>query len=184
MADTYRDLNSVIDELKRCRARILDWDSGPLTLIQAKVYQDQIVTELKNAGISYDVHWDLDSGSTNYSKIQFRLSAAGVRGTGTVADVMPVGTSPIQLSCGDHTTVRFEPRDLKRIDEFKRREISNSEFADLSRGSSYEFQGAIRYCEYYFNQGPKSHFEFWVDRDGDTGTDEGALARLFRTLFR
>jgi hypothetical protein len=184
MVDTLRDLISVAGQLKGACTRILEPNSDSLTSIQIQASRDALVRELKDEGLSFDVSRDRDAytGNPDYSKILFKwLAPTRVRGSGIIADVRTLGDFPICLSVGDHVSVYFEPRNLGKVIE--RREINNREFAQLRKGSSYEFQGVICYCIYYFRQGPNSLFEFRVESRGNTSTNESSFAGFFRSLF-
>jgi hypothetical protein len=176
MTGTFRDLMSVVDELKGYSARILEPDADALTSIQRQAFREKLAREIKQAGISFRVSHDDEVYTIDYSKISFEWSTAvSVRGTGTIADVMPTGVYPIRLSVGKQVVVRFEPRNLQKVD-FELNNISNSQFAGLKKGSSYEFQGRTSYGHYYFKQAPNGLFEFNVNSGGAVS---GFFSRLF-----
>jgi len=172
---SFRDLMSVVDELNGYSARVLEPDSDSLTSIQRQVRRDELARAIKKAGVQFSVNHDTDLGSIDYSKIFFKwATAVGVKGTGTITDVLDVGDYPIHLSLGEQVSVRFEPRNLGDWDG--RHKVSNRKFADLKKGSVYDFQGMISYADYYFKQGPQGRFEFGVEAGGLVG-------RLFKGLF-
>jgi hypothetical protein len=171
----YRDLMSVVDDLNGYQTRILEPDGDSLTSIQKQVRRDELARAIKTSGISFNVDHDTDHYSTDYSKVFFKWATpVDVKGTGTITDVRDVGDYPIHLSLGEQVSVRFEPRNLGDWDG--RHKVSNLKFADLKKGSVYDFQGMISYADYYFKQGPKGRFEFRVEAGGLVG-------RFFKGLF-
>ena len=58
MVDTFRDLNSVIDELKGLSKRILEPASGSLTSVQMQTSRDQIKMDIKEkVGIEFGIYF-------------------------------------------------------------------------------------------------------------------------------
>ena len=60
-------------------------------------------------------------------------------------------------------SVIYEPRDLTRVDHWRESKLSNATFANLKKGTLFEFTGRLVFSEYTFNQ-PRP-FLFWVDSD-------------------
>lgn len=173
MARKFRDLMAVVDELKGHCAKILEPDGDGLTSIQKQDRWVKLTRDIKRAGLSFSVYHDTDHGSIDNSNISLTWSTAvRVEGTGTITDVLAVGDYPIHLSVGKQVSVRFEPRRLG--DWSERYRVGNRRFADLTKGSVYEFQGTISYGRFYFKQGPDGRFDFSIEGCG--------LAAFFMSL--
>ena len=115
---------------------------------------------LANDGVSYSFgHYD-DPG-----KMSFSFEPLYIHDCGAIIDVRPVGSYPIILSVGENVTVAFEPRDLTGIDRFKTLKLNNERFADLSKGSSFEFAGWVNGCGCYFDRPNGDTFSFSVRSD-------------------
>jgi hypothetical protein len=169
MVSTFRDLISVIDELKGLSKRILEPPSGSLTSIQLQAYQGQLVKDIKENGIEFTVYWDNDDAKC--SNIHFRCQPPiAVKGTGTIDDVTAVGHYPIRISFAQDVDVLFEPRDLRKSENHQ--SIPNSEFAGLKKGNPYEFRGVIGVWggKYYFKQTP-CRFEFFISNEMESKSE-------------
>jgi hypothetical protein len=100
---------------------------------------------LADEGITYN-HSYYDSGE---ERLALGFKALYVRDCGVIADVRPTGPYPIQLSVGENVSVAFEPRDISGVDHWYHDEIDNTRFANLRKGSSFDFSGRLVGCDYY-----------------------------------
>jgi hypothetical protein len=78
--------------------------------------------------------------------VRISFKPMSIHETGSIADVLPSGRSPLYLDVGDTLSVSFEPRDSTGWDYREKREIDNSQFIDLRKGQKYEFSGWFNSC--------------------------------------
>jgi hypothetical protein len=170
-----RDFISVVNEAKRFGKMIAESNTDSLTRIQRSASRQKLIREFKSAGISAEVY---DSDIVDFANLTW--SSARIIGTGIIDDVNAGGTFPIHLSVCDHVSVAFEPRIFAlgiSASAGNTGTLSSDEFAQLQKGSSYEFEGRICSCSISFDQTPTGDFRFKVEKVGS------ALARFFGKPF-
>lgn len=154
------DIPTLVKILKSYYSRIAGLGDATLTTIQSQQSEDRLRVSLANEGVSYSFgHYD-DGG-----KISFSFESLYIRDSGVITDVFPVGVYPIRLSVGENIAVAFEPRDITRIDRWKSHQLNNARFADLRKGSSFEFGGRLPYCDYYFARPGGGEFSMSIHCD-------------------
>lgn len=121
-----------------------------LTAIQRKIQLESIRETFAKKGInitSENLDWKTDN--INESKIKFLFSSLIVNDNGVVTDVCTSGDFPIHLTLNENIYVIYEPRNLRNVPLLDRHKINNSEFFPIKKGSNYQFNGEVTYCNYY-----------------------------------
>lgn len=155
-----KDINSLVKLIKTYHSRVVSLQDKTLTSSQLQQAEVRLKHSLANEGVAYSFgHYD-DPG-----KMSFSFEPLYIRDFGAITDVRPVGSYPIILSVGENVTVAFEPRDLTGVDRFQTLKLNNARFADLRKGSSFEFAGWVNGCGCYFDRPYGDTFSFSVRSD-------------------
>jgi len=147
MAHSPKDIKSLVALVKTCHSRIAGLEDSSLTSIQRQQSESRLRNSLSDDGITYSL-----SGydeQPEWHCLHWSFTSLYIRDSGVITDVRPVGPYPIQLSVGESVSVAFEPRDISKIDEWDRKKIDNARFANLTKGSSFDFSGRLVSCRYY-----------------------------------
>jgi hypothetical protein len=147
MDQVSKDIQSVIKLVENCYGRITGLRDSTLTTIQREQATRRLQQTLADEGVTY-IHSQDESGE----KLTLVLKLLYVRDSGVITDVRPVGAYPVQLSVGANVSVAFEPRDISQVKDWYYGEIDNVRFANLRKGSPFEFSGRLIFCDYYPNK--------------------------------
>jgi hypothetical protein len=149
MTHAPKDIKSLVALVKTYHSRIVGLDDSSLTSIQRQQSEARLRNSLADEGITYTFSVsDYDSESS----LHFSFDSLYIRDSSLIADVSPFGGYPIQLSVGESVSVYFEPRDISRVDSWDYSRIDNTRFANLRKGSSFDFSGRLVGCQYYPNR--------------------------------
>lgn len=144
MAHVPKDIKSLVALVKTCHSRIVGLEDSSLTSIQRQQSEARLRNSLSADGITYTFYGGYDEPRLNCS-----FTSLYIRDSGVIADVRPVGPYPIKLSVGESVSVDFEPRDISKVDDWDSMNIDNARFANLRKGSSFDFSGRLVSCDYY-----------------------------------
>ena len=159
MTHVTKDVQSVVKLVESCHSRIVSLQDSTLTSIQREQSTTRLQQTLSDEGITYNLpHYDSGGRWT------FGFKFLHVRDSGVITDVSPAGPYPIQLSVGENVSVAFEPRDISKIDHWQSLQLNNASFASLSKGSSFDFNGRLVFCDYYPNR-PGGSISLRVDSE-------------------
>ncbi len=159
------DVRSVTEEMKNYFAQITRDinNNASLTTIQNNEYQKSIINKYKAEGITYCISPNED---IRYSRICFQSPPWDINDVGTIVDVSEKGAFPLSLFIDDNISVRYDPRKLNDRDSSIWIYMDNRKFIHIKKGSEFEFQGRITYCDYYYNVKPNGRYEFYITEKG------------------
>jgi hypothetical protein len=132
---------------KEIRNYYLDFASeSNLTSVQKAGQENALRENLKAKGILFGAHHDKNTGAVLY--YNFNFTGYFINDTGIISDIKPLGDFPVSLYLNENITISYEPRNIKRIQDEYRKDISNSELQHLKLKSEYTFQGEVVNCRY------------------------------------
>lgn len=171
MTELPKSVAELVSIVKSSQSRLAATRDQSMTQIQREQATKRVHGELAKEGI-FDCRIDWQDYLLS---IAFR--SMRVAGSGAVADVSPAGICPISIRAdSDHTvSVRFEPRDVSEVPDYRQFDVDNREFHHLHKGSAIDFGGRVRWGRYWF--GAKQEFEFTVYSDTPRQFSLGAWLR-------
>jgi hypothetical protein len=175
-----RSLTEVVNDLRQYCTSVLAPPDQSLTSLQQEARLAVVSKGFAAVGIQFE-RWYNDGNP----KVTFKWTPGiVVLGTGRVTDVSAAGHFPISVEFAERVTVRVEPRLLGNIDQSDWSKLGNREFGHLQKGCTYEFEGEVRSCAYYYStkEIANGRFEFYVEKQG-RGGQPGFLQKWFRSFF-
>jgi hypothetical protein len=163
------DTRTLVKEVLNHYRTITDVDA--LTTLQRQEHAGATRLALGARGITYTLRYAEDCWDD--SSLSLVMPNVEIVDVGTVRDVHATGPSPIRLGVGDNIEILYEPRNLDKLTNPEaRKNLSNSEFLHLAKGSDYRFHGTLEGCCYYFKRARESapEFSFHI-----VGRDESAV---------
>ena len=166
------NLRALSKELKNY---FLDFTSETnLTSVQKTEQDNELRRVLRGKGILFGEHRNKKTDQVEY--YNFNLTDYFIEDTGIIRDINSSGDFPISLYLNDQINVSYEPRNISKIREDYRRDISNAELQHLKMKSEFTFTGEVLNARY---DAVSDKFHYLV-----TGNEESIADRDNQKLAR